>query len=85
MKVYLGSCEYKWTHKDTHMEQMWIMREIGAETYKQIEKNNFKWLLEHKSSTSLPGDTYCCCKISVEVPDTKEATHFIIKHSEKIT
>ena len=32
MKVYLGSCEYKWTHKDTHMEQMWIMREIGAET-----------------------------------------------------
>ena len=56
MKVYLGSCEYKWTHKDTHMEQMWIMREIGAETYKQIEKNNFKWVKTLKEEYTPQGE-----------------------------
>lgn len=85
MKIYLGSCEYKWTHTNTNMEQMWIMREVGAETYKQVEENNWKWLLETYQSRSLPGDIYCRCDISVELPDTKEATHFMIKHSEKVT
>lgn len=85
MKVYLGSCEYKWTHANTNMEQMWIMREVGAETYKHVEENNWSWVLQRSSSTGLPGDIYCCCNISVEMPDTKAATHFIIKHSEKVT
>lgn len=85
MKVHLGSCEYKWTHANTSMEQMWIMRKVGTETYKQVEENNCKWILEHTSSRTLPSDIYCCCNISVEMPDTKEATHFIIKHSEKVT
>ncbi len=85
MKIYLGSCEYKWTHTKTNMEQMWIMREVGVETYKQVEENNWSWVLQRSSSTGLPGDIYCCCNISVEMPDTKAATHFIIKHSEKVT
>lgn len=85
MKVYLGRCEYKWTHANTSMEQMWVMREIGSEIYKHVEENNWSWVLQRSSSTGLPGDIYCCCDISVEVSDTKEATHFIIKHSEKAT
>ena len=41
MKYYLGQCEYKWTHKDLRMEQIWIQRELGDELYKTVESNNW--------------------------------------------
>ena len=29
MRYFLGQCEYKWTHSDSRMEQIWIQRELG--------------------------------------------------------
>ena len=82
MRYYLGQCEYKWAHAMMHMEQLWIRRELGDELYKTVESNNWKWQLLRTSSTSLPGDIYCRCDIYVEVPDSKQATHFILKFTQ---
>lgn len=79
MRYYLGQCEYKWTHKDTDMEHLWIRRELGDELYKTIEINNWEWRLLRSSSTCLPGDIYCRCDIYVEIPDSKQATLFALK------
>ena len=80
MRYYLDSCEYKWTHTHTDMEHIWIRRELGEDLYKTIESNNWEWHLLHSSSTSLPGDIYCRCDIYVEIPDSKQGTHFVLKH-----
>jgi hypothetical protein len=80
MRYYLSSCEYKWTHADTHMEQMWVMREIGSEIYKFIETNGWKWKLLRSESQTIPGDIYCRCDIYVDIPDTKQATFFVLKY-----
>ena len=80
MKYYLGQCEYKWTHADTSMEQIWIRRELGEDLYKTIESNNWKWKLQRSNSTSLPDDIYCRCDIYIEIPDSKQATHFVLKY-----
>lgn len=82
MKYYLSSCEYKWTHAHTSMEEIWIMRELGDELYKTIESNNWEWKLSRSNSQTLPEDIYCRCDIYVEIPDTKEATHFLLKFSQ---
>ena len=84
MELYLGSCEYKWTHKDTHMERMWVQREVGADVYKTVEENGWDWVLKRSNSRSLPGDIYCRCDINVMMHESKAATHFILKHSEKV-
>jgi len=84
MELYLGSCEYKWTHKDTHMERMWVQREVGADVYKTVEENGWDWVLKRSNSRSLPGDIYCRCDINVILPESKAATHFILKHSETV-
>ena len=90
MKYYLGQCEYKWTHTETHMEQIWIRRELGDELYKTVESNNWEWHLLRSSSQTMPGDVYCRCDIYVEIPSSKQATHFVLKYPqakqmEKIT
>jgi hypothetical protein len=82
MRYYLSSCEYKWTHADTKTEQLWIMRELGEEIYKTIESNDWEWKLLRSESQTLPGDLYCRCDIYVEIPDTKEGTHFVLKYPE---
>ena len=81
MRYYLGSCEYKWSHAKTNMENMWIMRELGTELYKTIETNNWEWKLVRSKSQTLPDDTYCRCDIYVEIPDSKQATLFALKYS----
>ena len=80
MRYYLGSCEYKWTHANTDMENIWIRRELGDDLYKTIESNCWEWLLLRSNSQTLPGDIYCRCDIHIEVPNSKQATHFILKY-----
>lgn len=82
MRYYLGSCEYKWTHAKTKMENMWIMREVGTELYKTIETNNWQWKLIRSNSQTLPDDIYCRCDIYVEIPNSKQATLFALKYSK---
>jgi len=84
MRYYLGSCEYKWKHADTHMEPIWIMRELGTELYKTIEDNNWEWKLLRSESQTVPGDIYCRCDIYIEIPDNKKATHFVLKYPQAI-
>jgi hypothetical protein len=62
------------------MEQMWVMREIGSEIYKFIETNGWKWKLLRSESQTIPGDIYCRCDIYVDIPDTKQATFFVLKY-----
>jgi len=84
MRYYLGSCEYKWTHAKTHMEPMWIMRELGQDLYKFVEENNWDWKLIRSNSQSLPGDVYCRCDVYVEIPNTKQGTLFVLKYPHAI-
>ena len=81
MRYFLGQCEYKWTHSDSRMEQIWIQRELGDELYKTVESNNWEWKLQRSNSQTMPGDIYCRCDIYVEVPDSKQATLFALKFS----
>ena len=81
MRYYLGQCEYKWTHAESRMEQIWIQRELGDELYKTVESNNWEWKLQRSNSQTMPGDIYCRCDIYVEVPDSKQATLFALKFS----
>ena len=81
MRYYLGTCEYKWKHADSRMEQIWIQRELGDELYKTVESNNWEWKLQRSNSQTMPGDIYCRCDIYVEVPDSKQATLFALKFS----
>lgn len=83
MRYYLGSCEYKWSHAKTSMEKMWVMRELGSDLYKTIEENHWDWKLLRSNSQMLPEDIYCRCDIYVEIPDTKQATHFLLKYPQK--
>jgi hypothetical protein len=80
MRYYLGTCEYKWSHKDTHMERMWVMREVGTDLFKTVESNNWEWTLLRSDSQSLPGDVYLRCDIYVDIPDSKQATYFVLKY-----
>lgn len=82
MKLYLGFCEHKWTHANTSMEKIWIMRKIGEEIYKIVETNGWTWHLEHKQSSTLPGDIYCLCDIYIDIPTSKQATYFILKYPQ---
>ena len=82
MRYYLSSCEYKWTHAETSIEQIWIMRELGDELYKTIESNNWEWKLFRSKSQTLPGDIYCRCDIFVDIEDDYRATLFALKFSK---
>jgi hypothetical protein len=62
------------------MENIWIMREIGDELYKTVESNNWEWVLQRSNSQTLPSDIYCRCDVYVEVPDSKQATMFVLKY-----
>jgi hypothetical protein len=64
------------------MEQIWIRRELGDELYKTVESNNWEWKLQHSNSQTMPDDIYCCCDIYVEIPNSKQATHFVLKYPQ---
>ena len=81
MRYYLGTCEYKWTHKNQAMEQIWIRRELGDDLYLMVEENNWEWVLLRSESQTLPSDIYCRCDIYAEIPDSKQATLFALKFS----
>ena len=90
MRYYLGQCDFKWKHAHGNLELIWIRRELGDELYKTIESNNWTWKLQHSKSQTLPDDIYCRCDIYVEIPNSKQATHFVLKYPqakqmEKIT
>ena len=82
MRYYLGQCEYKWTHAESRMEQIWIQRELGDELYKTVESNNWEWKLQRSNSQTMPDDIYCRCDIYVEIPNSKQATHFVLKYPQ---
>jgi hypothetical protein len=82
MRFYLASCEYKWTHANTSIEQIWIQRELGDELYKTIESNNWELKLLRSNSQTLPEDIYCRCDVYVEIPDTKQGTMFVLKYPQ---
>lgn len=84
MRYYLGQCEYKWTHADSSMEQLWVRREVGDEIYQSVESNRWEWKLLRSTSQSLPEDIYCRCDIYVEIPDSKEGTCFVLKYPQAI-
>ena len=71
MRYYLGSCEYKWAHKGTRAEQLWVMREVGEDLFKTVEKNDWDWVLLRSDSPMLPSDVYCRCDIYVDSNDDK--------------
>ena len=79
MRYYLGTCEYKWSHSKTDMEQLWVRREVGDELFKTVESNNWSWTLLRSNSNSLPSDIYCRCDIFVDVDETKASTLFALK------
>lgn len=80
MRYYLGSCEYKWKHAKSQLEPMWIQREVTAEIYKLVEDNDWEWVWLRSDSQTLPSDMYCRCDIFVEIPNTKQATYFLLKY-----
>lgn len=80
MRYYLGSCEYKWSHKGTQNEQLWVRRELGDDLFKTVEENNWTWVLLRSNSQTLPEDIYCRCDIYVDVDDSKHATHFALTY-----
>ena len=82
MRYYLGSCEYKWKHAETDLEPVWIQREVTVEVYKLIEENDWEWVWLRSNSQTLPGDVYCRCDIYVEIPDSKQATYFVLKYPQ---
>ena len=79
MRYHLGQCEYKWSHKNTNLEQMWVRRELGEELYKTVEQNNWSWVLMRSQSNTLPDDVYCRCDIFVDSNNDKLDTHFVLK------
>jgi hypothetical protein len=83
MRYWLGQCEYKWSHAGTRMEDMWIMRAITPDIYKLCQQPGFDLRYQRSNSQTLPGDVYCRCDIYVDVPDSKQGTHFKLTHGDR--
>ena len=82
MRYYLGQCEYKWSHKKTNLELLWVRRALGEDLYKTVESNKWDWVLLRSNSQTLPGDVYCRCDIYVESHDNKIDTYLMLKFPE---
>mgnify|MGYP003674794499 FL=1 len=79
MQYYLGSCDYKWTHKDTPAEIIWVRRQLGDQLFLECNQPGFRLYYTHSSSAQLPGDIYCSCRIYVEIDSSKQATMFALR------
>jgi len=83
LRYYLSSCEYKWSHAKTQMEDMWVMRELGQELWKQCNQDGYKLEYIRSKSQSLPDDVYLRCDIYVNVDERKkDSVLFPIKFSQ---
>ena len=80
MRYYLGSLEYKWSHVNTSMENMWVMREITPYIFRLCQQDGFELQYMRSNSHSLPEDVYCRCDVYVDVPNTPQGTHFKLTH-----
>ena len=81
-RYYLATCEFKWTHAGTRMENVWVQRELGDELYKQCNQEGFQLVMKHSNSQTLPGDMYCSCDIYVDVDNTHQGTLFALKYPQ---
>ena len=77
-RFYLGYCEYKWTHARTHMEDIWVRRELGDKMFEQCNTDGFNLVYQRTNSQLLPGDIYLRNTIFVDV-DNKHCTMFVLK------
>jgi hypothetical protein len=80
MRFYLGSCDFKWTHREEKMAHIWVRRELGEELYKQCNQPGYDLHLEYSDSMIVP-DKYCRCDIYVDVHDSPSATWFALKYT----
>lgn len=78
-RYYLGQCEFKWTHRDNNMYNLWVRRQLGDELYKQCNQTGFDLHLEYSNGT-VP-DIHCRCDIYVDIHDSPNATWFALKYS----
>jgi len=77
-RFYLGYCEYKWTHARTHMEDIWVRRELGDKMFEQCNTDGFDLVYQRTNSQLLPGDIYLHNDIYVDI-DESNCTMFILK------
>lgn len=84
MRYYLGMLEYKWSHVETRMEDLWVRRKLGDELYRTVEENNWTWQFIRSGSQTLPEDTFCRCDIYVESNDDKLDSHFLLKFPQAV-
>jgi len=78
-RFYLGQCEYKWSHSNTHMEHIWVRKELGEELYHLCNTDGFKLVYQRTNSQLLPGDIYLRNDIYVDVSEN-ESTMFVLKY-----
>ena len=65
------------------MENMWVMRALGQELWKQCNQPGYEIELVRSNSQTLPEDIYCRCDVYVTVDDTKkDSVLFPIKFSQ---
>ena len=79
VRYYLGSCDYKWTHAHTHMEHIWVRRELGEELFAQCNQSGFELVYTRSNSDSLPTEKFCRCDVYVDVHNSKQAVLFALK------
>ena len=81
-RFYLSNCEFKWTHRENNMYNLWVRRELGEELYKQCNLPGYELHLEYSNGTV--ADIYCRCDIYVDVHNSAQATWFALKYSKSI-
>ena len=79
MRQLVCTLEYKWSHQDTAMEQLWIRREIGDRKFRELQK--YPYTVEHEPSKTLPADVYCEARVWVTVPDDAQGTHWLLSNT----
>ena len=77
-RFYLGYCEYKWTHAHTHMEHIWVRKELDDALFKQCNQDGFKLVYQRTNSQVLPGDIYLRNNIFLDVND-EQCILFVLK------
>jgi hypothetical protein len=83
-RYYLTSCEFKWSHAGTQMENVWVQRELGDELYKQCNQTGFNLVTVHSNSQTLPEDMYCRCDVYVDVADSKQSLLFALQGHQEV-
>jgi len=77
-RYYLSQCEFKWTHRENNMYNLWVRRELGEELYKQCNQPGYELHLEY--SNGVVADVYCRCDIYVDIHNERDTTWFALKY-----